>query len=62
MAQGKKENIIGNKYNMLTVIDEYWDKEKKKSMLRVKCECGKEFTTRKDSVTSFHKFIIYKLF
>ncbi|WP_195264571.1 AP2 domain-containing protein [Clostridium sp. 1001275B_160808_H3] len=50
MAQGVKRNLIGSKFNMLTIIDSEF--RNKKTYYLCKCECGNEKWIRADSVTS----------
>lgn len=50
MAQGVKRNLIGSKFNMLTIIDSEF--RNKKTYYLCKCDCGNEKWIRADSVTS----------
>lgn len=49
MSQVVKNNLIGNKINMLTIIDS--ERRNKKTYYLCKCECGNEKWIRADSVT-----------
>lgn len=47
MAKG---DLIGKTVNELTVLEEFWYKNK--TFCKVRCSCGKVFDTRKDSIKS----------
>ena len=44
--------MIGQKFGILTVLDEKYNKENKRYYLLCKCECGNEKWIRKDSIKS----------
>lgn len=50
MSQGVKRNLIGSKFNMLTIIDSEF--RNKKTYYLCKCECGNEKWIRADGIIS----------
>ena len=45
----RRNNLLGKKFNMLTVIGEYHDKEKSKMIWLSKCDCGSDKIVRTQS-------------
>ncbi len=39
----EKRNYIGQKFNYLTVTDQYFDQESRRTMAKVQCDCGESF-------------------
>jgi hypothetical protein len=48
---GKRKNIIGNKYGLLTVVKYSHADHRRKSNYLCKCDCGEEVVVRQDRLT-----------
>ena len=49
---GLNEKYLGKKYGRLTIIEVWWDKEKKATMCKCKCDCGNTHISYISKLTS----------
>ena len=45
-----EKSVIGNRYGMVEIINVFYDKDKKRSFVSIKCDCGKIKNAYKDNV------------